>query len=64
MTKEESFEAAIIKTNEDLADPDKTLDILINGAGIVGEQRWEKLYDINIVSNKVSKVSTRILLFY
>ena len=31
---------------------DGSVDILINNAGIVGEQQWERIYNINIVSKK------------
>ena len=47
---EKEIENAFKVAHKDLVSPDNSVDILINGAGIVGEQQWEKLYDINIVS--------------
>ena len=50
VTSEADIEAAFNFANRELALPDKPVEVLINGAGIVGEQNWEKLYEINIVS--------------
>ena len=37
---------------KDLVVGDGHVDILINNAGIVGEDQWQRIYDINIVSEK------------
>ncbi len=46
VTDRSSFESAFEKCVERFGCPP---DVLINAAGIAGEQRWEKLYDINLV---------------
>ena len=50
VTSEADIKAAFEVAHEKLTSPDSTVDILINGAGIVGEQDWKRLFDINIVS--------------
>ena len=34
-------------------------DVLINAAGILGEEQWENLYDINLVRLKTTKYCIR-----
>ena len=53
VTNEADIEAAFNLANQELALPDKQVEILINGAGIVGEQSWSRLYDVNIVSKQL-----------
>ena len=55
VTSEADIEAAFNFANRELALPDKPVEVLINGAGIVGEQNWEKLYEVNIVSILIFK---------
>ena len=49
VTSEADFEAAFKKAEKDLVEADGSVDILINNAGIVGEQNWQRIYEINIV---------------
>ena len=49
VTQESDIEAAFSFAAKELVPPDQAVEILINAAGIVGEQQWEHLYDINIV---------------
>ena len=49
VTSDTDFEAAFKKAEKDLVEPDGCVDILINNAGIVGEQNWQRIYEINIV---------------
>ena len=55
VTSEAQIEAAFEVANAKLTLPDTTVDILINGAGIVGEQNWKKMFEINIVSSTYFK---------
>jgi len=48
VTSEAEIEAAFEFANKNLALPDKLVEVLINGAGIVGEENWEKIYEVNI----------------
>merc|ERR1711976_1127142 len=48
VTSEADFEAAFKKAEKDLVEADGSVDILINNAGIVGEQNWQRIYEINI----------------
>ena len=50
VTSEADIEAAFAKGQKDLVVGDGHVDILISNAGIVGEDQWQKIYDINIVS--------------
>ena len=50
VSSEAQIEAAFSLAHEKLTLADSSVDILINGAGIVGEQYWKKLFEINIVS--------------
>ena len=50
VSSEAQIEAAFSLAHEKLTLADSSVDILINGAGIVGEQNWKKLFEINIVS--------------
>ena len=52
VTSEADIEAAFVKAQKDLVAGDGHVDILINNAGIVGEDQWQRIYDINIVSEK------------
>ena len=52
VTLEADIEAAFVKAQKDLVVGDGHVDILINNAGIVGEDQWQRIYDINIVSEK------------
>ena len=52
VTSEADIEAAFVKAQKDLVVGDGHVDILINNAGIVGEDQWQRIYDINIVSEK------------
>ena len=49
VTSEADLEAAFQFANGELVLPDRSVEILINAAGIVGEQRWEQVYQVNIV---------------
>ena len=49
VTSDTDFEAAFKKAEKDLVEADGCVDILINNAGIVGEQNWQRIYEINIV---------------
>ena len=49
VTSEADLEAAFQFANGELVLPDRSIEILINAAGIVGEQRWEQVYQVNIV---------------
>ena len=46
VTNENEFDAAFVKCKEKMGE---TPDVLINAAGILGEEQWENLYDINLV---------------
>ena len=46
VTSENEFDAAFVKCIEKMGE---TPDVLINAAGILGEEQWENLYDINLV---------------
>ena len=50
VTSEDDLETAFKVAQDQLVKPDEAVDILINNAGIVGEQDWQKIYDVNIVS--------------
>ena len=47
VTSVNEFNAAFLKCIEKMGE---TPDVLINAAGILGEEQWENLYDINLVS--------------
>ena len=49
VTSENEFDAAFVKCIEKMGE---TPDVLINAAGILGEEQWENLYDINLVRLK------------
>ena len=51
VSSEAQIEAAFALAHEKLTLADSSVDILISGAGIVGEQNWKKLFEINIVSD-------------
>ena len=46
VTSENEFDAAFTRCIEKMND---TPTVLINAAGIMGEEQWENLYDINLV---------------
>ena len=46
VTSENEFDAAFRKCIEKMGE---TPDVLINAAGILGEEQWDNLYDINLV---------------
>ena len=46
VTSENEFDAAFLKCNDKMGE---TPDVLINAAGVLGEEQWENLYDINLV---------------
>jgi len=48
VTSEAEIEAAFNFANQELALPDKPVEVLINSASIVGEENWEKIYEVNI----------------
>ena len=51
VSSEAQIQAAFDFAHEKLTLADSSVDILINGAGIVGEQNWKKLFEVNIVSD-------------
>ena len=46
VTNENEFDAAFVKCIEKMGN---TPDVLINAAGIMGEEQWSNMYDINLV---------------
>ena len=46
VTSENDFDAAFLKCKEIMGE---IPDVLINAAGIMGEEQWDSLYDINLV---------------
>ena len=63
VTNENSFDAAFRKCIEKLGE---VPDILINAAGILGEEQWDTLYDINLVSKYLYVITHHyhFILFY
>ena len=60
VTNENSFDAAFRKCIEKLGE---VPDILINAAGILGEEQWDTLYDINLVRKCLYIIFNRTILF-
>ena len=56
VTSENEFNAAFVKCNDKMGEKP---DVLINAAGILGEEQWENLYDINLVRLKTTKYCIR-----
>ena len=52
VTNENEFDAAFVKCIEVMG---HAPDVLINAAGIMGEEQWNNLYDINLVRNFLIK---------
>ena len=46
VTNENEFDGAFVKCIEKMG---QTPDVLINAAGIMGEEQWSNMYDINLV---------------
>lgn len=51
VTQESDWNSVFEVAHKELTLPDQSVDILINAAGIVGEQNWQRLYQVNIVSS-------------
>ena len=60
VTNENSFDAAFRKCIEKLGE---VPDILINAAGILGEEQWDTLYDINLVIEYLFVITHRTISF-
>ena len=60
VTNENSFDAAFRKCIEKLGE---VPDILINAAGILGEEQWDTLYDINLVRKYLFVITHRTISF-
>ena len=53
VTSVNEFNAAFLKCIEKMGE---TPDVLINAAGILGEEQWDNLYDINLVREKIHMI--------
>ena len=60
VTNENSFDAAFRKCIEKIGE---VPDILINAAGILGEEQWDTLYDINLVRKYLFVITHRTISF-
>ena len=60
VTSENEFDAAFVKCNDKMGE---TPDVLINAAGILGEEQWENLYDINLVRSNTTETLYSLIPF-